>query len=185
MNIASPTHYIAKKYARAFLQTYGKYLCYKRNQELNTIRSKLIDNRVLLFSLLQTYKKNNNSDKEITTALCSAFSIPDYFKTLIQALIQSHRLALLPHIFEWINYYYNKDNNHMDIIITSPQQLTEDEKKIVEEFINHRTQKILHSTYIIDSSLIAGLRIQGSTFLWEYSIAKFLRDIKTHAAYVR
>jgi ATP synthase F1 delta subunit len=97
---------------------------------------------------------------------------------LIDLLIHDKRLILIADILHEICAIYMKNNGIAEWRITSTHELTQPEKDILMQFLSRKTHDHIIPTYLIDSTLIAGLRLHSSTYLWEHSVKAQLNALK-------
>ena len=62
--------------------------------------------------------------------------------------------------------------------ISSSHDITQQDLDAIERFLVNQTGLSIIYTYAIDKKLIAGIRLQSNTLLWECSINKQLTQIK-------
>lgn len=82
-------------------------------------------------------------------------------------------------ICRWIGIYFREKSHIVQFLITSSQPLSLIDKEKIHHFLTTNTHAIVETSYALDPSLIAGLRIQSTTYLWEKSIAQQLRAVQT------
>ena len=69
------------------------------------------------------------------------------------------------------------EKNVAAFTITSAQELTQNQRTEVEQFLTQGTSKEVIPTYKLNKDLIAGLRMQSNAHLWEHSLKKYLRTL--------
>ena len=103
---------------------------------------------------------------------------------LIDLLITDKRLMLMADILYEISHLYMQQHAIIDWTISSSDELSPEEKKSLEQFLVQKTAMQIVPTYIIDQTLIAGIRLQSDTFLWEYSVKSQLNALaRTYKGY--
>lgn len=168
---------LAKKYATAFVNLAGKELDEREIGRLEKLRQFFRDGRELLFFFNLPLIEPSITQK-VLDLLCADFSTKVLFKKLMTLVCEKHRALLIPDILQCIVNLYRNRHNRMAFAITSAQKLSDEEKRTVEEFLKTETQKIVDANYDLDPSLIAGLRAQSDTLLWEHSVKRQLRMLK-------
>lgn len=169
--------YLARLYATAFFNIYGKALTFDNYSHLIESRHFLLQNPDYLF----IYKLPRHFilvKKQIVNKFFGQFVLPSIFYKLTDLLLEKDRLSLLPLVLKYIEIKYREYNNLTSAVISSSCPLAKKEQEGIEEILNHVSGKKPLATYNIDKNLIGGIRIQSDTLMWEYSIAKQLRTIE-------
>ncbi len=168
---------IAKKYAIAFL---------------NLFFDEITDTYVHRLLSLDEFLKKNKSfyiylgiptipylvKQKALNRLAQVFEFNKPLRRLMFLLLDQGRIEILDKVIEKIVVIYRQRKNIELFKISSSHQMTELEKDNVIKFVKYIAKGGVITDFIVDEKLIAGLRIQSNTFLWERSIAKQLRDIK-------
>jgi len=170
-------HFLARKYALAFLHVLAKKPSEKELETIDTLRQFLCDHKKFIAALTASSAPFKEK-KRVITHLFDILSLPQEYKMLALLLAKRGRLALLGRIMDQIELQIHKFNNEEVFLITSSHALTpEQQKKLLS-----LTQKRIPSKPVIifrtDSALISGVRIQSQEHLWERSMAKSLRNVR-------
>lgn len=168
---------VSKKYAQAFLNSYTSIISYDDIKHIEQIGSAIKHNK-LMTALL---KVPSMEDKELQSMIVERiknFGFPASMNKVVDLLAQTQRLFLLPAICHWIAVYFRERQRIIQFLVTSSQPLSNIDKEVVGQFLKNNTQSFIESLYQIDRELIAGLRMQSETYLWEKSIAQKLRDVQ-------
>lgn len=172
---------LAKKYAQAVLNVFNGSLSREDIAQIQNIVLFLETHKKALFFL-----KLSRIDKNVKLrALEKLFSeVPDKkpFLRLIQVLLDDNRGHLLYQVLRQLVTLYQDTHNIMSFSFTSSHELSEAELDKIEQFLARQTGGDIIYTYSRDASLIAGLRLQSKTVLWEHSIRKQLRELALHMA---
>jgi F0F1-type ATP synthase delta subunit len=96
---------------------------------------------------------------------------------LVHLIIKSGRGSLLKLVFEQIQALYNERHGIMTCTITSSHQLDKKSLAIIQSFLARQTGWDIIYDYAVDPTLIAGIRAQSATMMWEYSIRKQLHNV--------
>jgi F0F1-type ATP synthase delta subunit len=115
-------------------------------------------------------------------ALFAEFSDKKPFTALIRVLLDENRGYLITAALRELVVLYQAAHNIMPCAITSSHPLSQEELDNVQQFLARQTGSDIIYTYSRDTSLIAGLRVQSKTILWEHSIRKQLRELALHMA---
>lgn len=167
---------LAYKYARAFLNLYKDKI--DKNQFIFLLH--FLDfvkhNGVYFFCLsyLNCEKKNAILDEIIKT-----FNLIDSYKNLIEILIYKNRTFLLKDILKSIAWEYQEEAKKYYFDFYFSSEISEDKIKILKNYLDKKIGADIIYNVEQDSSLIAGVRAQSDYYLWQNSVAKNLKDIKT------
>jgi F-type H+-transporting ATPase subunit delta len=85
--------------------------------------------------------------------------VPDLIKQVIHGLIFRQSISLLALIAEELEILRKKNQNRMDVIVTSAVTLTDQQKNAINERLSAVTAKRITADYRVDASLIGGLRL--------------------------
>ncbi len=167
---------IAYKYAQAFLNVYGDQITKEEIWRMNKAAQFLRKHRRALF-LLKVPIIDRAIKEEGLYGLCERFALGSASNKLINMLLDYRRSFMLAAVLEAVVYYYKKRNNIVTITIASSCVLTDEQCVEIERFVDRHVPAQKQYCYIIEPSLIAGLRIQSDTTLLEFSVNKQLRDL--------
>lgn len=168
---------LAKRYAFAYLKLFGKHLDLEASNRCEQAAHFLEDHGAARTALkLATVIKQE--DREQFRVLCEAFSLPPSLLKLIDLLYAQKRLALLPAVLKFISVLYKEQQGFEECTISSSKPLDSMRLGVIKGFLEMLTGKKIISTHKVDPSLIAGIRAQSDTMLWEYSIRKQLNELQ-------
>lgn len=85
---------------------------------------------------------------------------------------------MLDEVIKKILFLHRQQEKKYHFVVSSSHELSREERQRIEEFIMAQIENHISTTFVVDKSLISGIRIKGKRFLWERSIAKQLRNIK-------
>ncbi len=160
---------LAKKYATAFMDVAQDLFDEHDLKRVDELQKFLHDNRKILF-----FFNFSLIDQEVINAVLDKmfknFKTESLFKKLMQLILHERRALLMPEVLYYVAALYREKNNIISFDVESAQELSEEEKKTVEQFLADSTKKNISPKYKIDSTLIAGMRAQSETLLWEHSI---------------
>lgn len=170
------TVYIAKKYAEAFLNVFG-----------DTISAADFEQLCLLGDFLSTHKRalffwglpHIPLTEKIRTLIeiIERYKLPKSLSKLFTLLIEDGRSMLMGQVVKQVCEGYRIRNNIQSFAITSSHPLQTEELEQIKKMLNQATSSKITYSYMVDKKLIAGLRMQSATLLWEYSIKKELNNI--------
>lgn len=93
-------------------------------------------------------------------------------------LIDKNIFYLLDQIFSDFQELYNLHFNIQKIIVYSAKELLEQEKSRIENLLAKKLNKNIEAKYIVDSSLILGLKIKINDIVYDNTALKKMMDIK-------
>lgn len=159
---------LARKYAAAFLNQNVHKITHHDYQ--NIIRAYAFLKKV---PMLKTYLKLpilNEVKKKFLILFCQEFQLDPVCTMLVDLLVKHQRLYLIEMIFFYIKNLYQEQNNIMEFTFISANQITTDQCSKIQSFLIQKTGKTIEYKSIVDPQLIAGIRAQSNTLLWENSI---------------
>lgn len=165
----------AKRYAQAFLNLFEL-----NDQDITNIRKAIdfLEHHREIFSLLKVplldaqIKMNALKDY-----LVQQFSLPAAFRPLIRVLVTQKRTYLIQLILTEIINLYEERKGLESFTIASSCALDDNEVEKIKTFLATHTHHNIICTPLVDTHLIAGIRMQSNNHLWEYSIRKQLASI--------
>ncbi len=166
---------ISHKYAQAFFNIYGDTVTSSAIKCIERAAQFLRAHRRALF-LFKVPVIDRSIKQAGLVEFCDRFQLGDNIERLAIVLLHDKRASLLAPIFEAIVALYKKRNSIVGVTVASSCALTEEQRSFIEAFIARHVVGEKNYRYTIDTSLIAGIRVYSDTFLWEFSIAKQLRD---------
>jgi ATP synthase F1 delta subunit len=177
MNGRKSSVIVAKKYAHALLGFYND-VTYDEVQALESLGSKLTHSPRAMFVITMGLKHAH--DTALLDRMSTELMVSAPVKKLLELLALRDRIQLFPLVCKWIGIYFRQAHGIMHFNVTSAVALQDTDKAVILNFLKQKTQATLEMEYRIDTTLIAGIRIQSGEYLWEKSIARLLRDIKLH-----
>lgn len=166
---------LAKKYAVAFLNIYEQTITYQDYQSFIQAEHFLKHHRKALFLfniplIKQSIKKN------VLDEWRKKYILPESFNKLIDLLLMHQRLWLLPDIVQCLVQEYRFRNNILFFTISSSYQLEPSELEVLRDYLAQKTGKSIDYVHTITpDTLIAGIRMQSSSYVWERSVGKQLK----------
>lgn len=168
---------IAKKYAQAFLNVFPKAFGFGDLKKIDAAQFFLQTHKRTLF-FLQLPQFDQERKKSMVADLIDYFSLPHNFATIIFLLIQHNRSFYIPDVLLWITRLYKDQINSAEFSIQTAQEINDTQLESIKKFLSHLTHKKIIGVPSINTSLIAGLRLQGNEYLWEYSIRKQIKALQ-------
>lgn len=170
------SYFVARKYAVAFLAVFGNKLRKDDMSKLEKFEDALRQKHTLLY-LLGLPVIPDEKKKIILQQLTQQFELA-VFDRLIFLLLEHKRLFLLPVIVRLVGKLYRRANHIIKFKILSYPRVSKSDLKELTEFLAQGTGCAIIYTDDEDKNLIAGLRMESTTYLWEYSIAQQIRNVR-------
>jgi F-type H+-transporting ATPase subunit delta len=167
---------IAKRYARAFLNVYSMTdFELKKLQEAIDFLTQHPEIGVFLKIPLLAPEIKRDALKQ---SIVEKFDLPKSFELIIEVLVRKKRSELLLLVLEQIRNSYQEQRNIQLFTIASSSALTDEQKKILEQYLVNATGATITTNFEVDKKLIAGIRMSSDELQWEYSIAQQLKKIR-------
>lgn len=168
---------IAKKYATAFMNVFPKAFTLADIGKIENAQQFLQKNKRTLF-FIQLPQFDDARKKSMIIDLVGHFSLPPMCKNLFLLLIAHNRSFYIPDVLWFVSELYKKQTNSVDFSIKSAHALDQQQYESIKQFLGRLMNKNIIATPMIDTSLIAGLRLQSNNNLWEYSVRKQIRTLR-------
>ncbi len=168
---------VAQKYAKAFMGVFPKSFSLNDVKKIETAQFFLQTHKRTLF-FLQLPQFTAERKKSMVADLIDYFSLPHDFAALILLLIHHDRSYYIPDVLLCLTELYKQQINSLEFSIQSAQPLSENKIESIKQFLGRLLTKKIIGIPSIDTSLIAGLRLQSNDYLWEYSIRKQMRALQ-------
>lgn len=168
---------LSKKYATAYLQIHEKNYTYDDMHTMWRAAQFLSEHHNLLFYLSLSLV-DKESKQRFVTIFIEKFHLKDSLKSLFTLLIKHKNIFLAAYILQDMYGLYKKRNNISNLQITAASELSSEDIKFLKDFFAKKSGSLLVVQHYVDPSLVAGVRLQTETLLWEHSIAKQLRKLK-------
>lgn len=169
---------LAKKYAQAYLNLFSDQYTFQDICNLWRVAQFLSEHHSLLFyvslPMIEQYDKQRFID-----LFFEKFHLFDSLKNLCYLLLKNKHIFLLIDVLQQIYLLYKQKYNICELKIKSSSDLTDAAIHDIKQFfITLSGLSNVVVRYSIDQSLIAGIRLQSETYLWDYSIAQQLNKLK-------
>lgn len=169
---------IAKKYARAFFNVFAGSLTDDEFLIICKAAEFFDNNKHLLFFLGWHSIVTSEKIKALRGTLEYFGLVGKPYDSLIALLARDKRTFLIKDVLDQICQLYQQHKNIGAFAITSSHELSAAELVCLEEYLAKHTGQAIMYSYSVDKNLIAGIRMQSDTALFEYSIRKQLEQIK-------
>lgn len=160
---------LARKYARAYISYTASYVC--KVEDIVKLSA--------LVEFLSTYRDRFfYADKEKYCMVFRSFDLEIDLTLLLDLLIQHKRLFLVRNVLQTLLVLYKKQVGIELCTMKISHEISEVERKQICSNLEQEVGKKIVYSYLLDKKLIAGIRVEGDSFVWEDSIAKKLRIIE-------
>ena len=167
---------IVRKYASAFINVFFDELDQRDYDNILAARKFLREQKRALF-FLQLPALEYEVKKHGIKTFADEFDLPASVRKLLYLLLEHNRVFLITDILWKITELYKERKDMLTFIISSSHELSTEDISVIKGFLAHLSGKAIMYTYTIDKNLIAGIRLQSTTLLWEYSVRKHLNTI--------
>lgn len=168
---------IAKKYARAFIDVYSDVLTPSYLKRLEVLISFLDKNRFFQ-ATLSIPTLSLDVKKKFIERVVKDLSLSVYTKKLMLVLLSHGRIELIGRVLKKIILIYKQQNHEEYFTVSSSHLLLANEQDSVISFIKRRSSEKVNVSFIIDKTLIGGIRIKSDNHLWECSIKMRIQRLK-------
>jgi F-type H+-transporting ATPase subunit delta len=168
---------LAAKYATAFLNVFNDKLSSEDFAKIYAASDFFGRHHNLLFFLTWPSISQDVKIKALYQAF-HFFKLDGPYTKLIDMLAHDKRADLIDLVLSEICTQYKKRHGILNFVISSSHQLNEQEIQVLQNFLARSTRRDIIYDYSIDKNLIAGVRMQSDTLLWEHSIRKHLDQIR-------
>ncbi|RTL07175.1 hypothetical protein EKK58_03290 [Candidatus Dependentiae bacterium] len=165
-------------YAQAFFNTFSDTISMEHYYAIEKAYGALVKNARLINLLQVSFLNHHELKKKCLSQIIEQFNLPKSIFTLGLLLISNERIHLLPFILKKIALLCEKKNNRMTMEIRCSHPICDEKRNMITEMLYNITRSNIKPIFSIDRRLIAGIRAQSNTFLWESSIKKTLKAIK-------
>jgi F-type H+-transporting ATPase subunit delta len=168
---------LAKKYAHAYLNVYGNQHTFQDFCSLWRASQFLSEHHSLLF-YLSLSMIHEVDKKRFIDLFFEKFHLFDSLKQLFYLLLKNKHIFLAADVLRDIYGLYKIKHNIADLQVTSSSDLSEEKIEEIKSFFTKLSGQHVVIRYSVNPGLVAGIRLQTETLLWEYSIAQQLRKLK-------
>lgn len=171
-------HKLVNVYAHAFFNTFADSINDQECHAFDKAHESMIKNYRLLNLLQVSFFNHHEFKKKCLDQIVKQFHLPTNIFNLGLILINSDRMHLLPFILKKVVLLYEKKCNIIAMEIRCSHDISSNERNKITKMLHACTKSNIKSIFLIDPFLIAGIRAQSTTILWEWSIRKMLAGIK-------
>jgi F-type H+-transporting ATPase subunit delta len=168
---------LVRKYAQAYLNIFEEHHSFEDFASMWRASQFLSEHHSLLFYL--SLPMIQPSDKyRFIDLFVQKFHLFDSLKRLFYLLLQNKHIFLATDVLQTIYHLYKQRHNIADLQVISSSDLSDEKLEEIQQFFMHLSGQQVKVHHQVRPQLIAGIRLQTQTFLWEYSIAQQLRKLK-------
>ena len=168
---------LARRYAKAFVLTFKDELTPDVIACIQDVVAELKTHKAALFFLSLPSMRDAQKLKAMHQ-LCKTLTVSSACMRLMALLVRDKRASLLLDVFEYVLEFYQELHNIQSFTISSAQELTQEQLTAMQQFLAHTTGSDIIYTHTVNPALIAGIRAQSTTHVWEVSVAKRLRSMR-------
>ena len=129
---------------------------------------------------LETPGIKKDQKQNVVDDICKTGKADDLTKNFVSLLLENKRLADLPRIVDTFEEYYRKDLGQVLCTVTSASDLTNAQKKLVEEAISSRMkEKKLVVSYDVSKSILGGMVVKLEDQVLDYSVSSKVDRLKS------
>lgn len=172
---------LSRRYAQAFIDVYGKDISFDVYKAIVCFADDMHKQRRSFFLCMAPAIPMKDKERAFYK-VCDHYNLAQLFMPLIKLLLLNKRIILLDQILSAIKALYQEEHKLMSFDVSSSHPLTATDRKIIERFLARSTACDIIYTNTVDPKLIAGVRLQSETFLWEESIRKRLQAVALSVA---
>jgi ATP synthase F1 delta subunit len=167
---------ISQKYAKAFMAVFPKS-CTLMDIGKITIAKNFLQTHKQTLLFLQLPQFDQERKKSMVADLLSHFSLPHQLSSLMLLLITHNRSFYIPDVLLCITQLYKEQTNSIEFSLKSAQPMNEKQIESIKQFLGQLLNKNIITRSSVDTSLIAGLRLQSNEYLWEYSVRQHIKTL--------
>lgn len=168
---------IAKKYAHAYLNVVGDEQTLQDYSSMWRAAQFLSEHHSLLFYLSLPMIAEVDK-KRFLDLFFEKFHLFDSLKQLFYLLLKNKHIFLAVDTLRDIYGLYKIKHNICDLHVIASSEVSEEKIEDIKKFFITLSGQQVVVRYSVNPALIAGIRLQTETLLWEYSIAQQLRKLK-------
>lgn len=168
---------LIRKYAQAFVNIFADQINVADVEKINNAAVRLKGLPNLSFFLQLPYIDDTLKKNALEELLITQSGLPESFSKLVELLLTQKRSFLLYPILVKIHELIMEQKNIALFEVTTANELSGKQVETVEKFLAVKSGHIIMCTYLVDKKLIAGLKAQSNTLLWQHSISNYLNTI--------
>lgn len=96
----------------------------------------------------------------------------------VNYVISKDRASAIDGVCEIFEELVNKSENRIHAVATSAIKLDEYEKQLLKKTFEHKLNKTINFSFIVDSNLIAGIVVQLGDIVYDGSVKSYIENIE-------
>lgn len=168
---------VARRYAKSFVNLFASKMNSEDLEKIRNVVDYMKEHKHMLF-FFNIATIDDSIKKKQLLLLLERFAVRTLLDPLADTLLADKRVFLLPLILHEIIQAYKEYARIRIFTITSSHALSSSALDTIKNFLARLTGCAIIYTYHIDKKLIAGIRLADETGLWEYSIARQLKQVR-------
>ncbi|BDC34170.1 hypothetical protein Noda2021_01280 [Candidatus Dependentiae bacterium Noda2021] len=169
---------LARRYAQAYYNINSEDLTLAICNNLQRAEHFLRNNRSLVAWLKVPVIPDAVKIASLQSLLIQKFEIAQSISSLITLLVEHKRSYLIGLVLKEIHDIFQERSGIHLFVVSSSHELSADGVSAIEQFLQRKRPGAVLAGHHIDKNLIAGIRMQSNSELWEYSVRKDLRAIE-------
>lgn len=176
--MSSAQRIIARKYAQALLNIHVKEMTHECYNKLIDLRSFFKEHQHLIHYLyIPTIP--DTIKEQVLNSVFTRINTCSTIKRLVAPLLKQRRIELLEPVLDQLIDRYRLMAGIVMFNVATSHPLTQQEKDNMVTFLAQETGLTVWADFNINTTLLCGFRAESKTFLFERSLGKKIRDVKT------
>lgn len=171
---------LTQKYARAFCRVYQQDLSEEVIKRVEQCYHVLSEHKQLDAFLMLTHIAREKK-MSLLHQLLRYVQLPASFEKLAQVLLEHRRIEFFAHILKKIQQVYQEAQHIVSFSVSSSSDIETQDRTALTAFIQRQIPHAYIAEWLVDESLICGIRLQSKTQVMERSIRKQLKSIELKA----
>ncbi len=168
---------VARKYAQACINVFLEHI--SLDDFYNIVAAqKYIKARKRILFFLRLSVIQDSIKKQVLYTICEKFKLGKPIQKLVNLLIDDKRSFLFEQVLSALIELYKKKQHIYAFKFIGAYELSPKDEEQLQAFLAKQTGYDIIYESMVDKELIAGVRLQSDTLLWEHSIRKQLHDIE-------
>lgn len=167
---------LSSRYAKAFFNLYEDQITFDDLYALERAEKFFLERKEINF-FMKISSLNMQAKEEALVKLCKQFGLQAIFLKLLFLLVEKKRSSFLPELFRQLRLELKRRKSITEWLVTSSMLLNKTQKDTIEKFLKKTVGMHTICTYKQDETLIAGIRVQSDSLLWEVSLRQRLQRI--------
>lgn len=167
----------ASKYAQAYTNLYLEELTSTGCQNLLKM-TKFLNQNKRFYAYLSIPNLPFNEKLKFVGKLTEVFNLTQNQKRLVNLLLINKRIEILATVVQKIIEIFDQHRGITPLQVYTSHEIDEKQKQQIFGFIKNKLKINAVVDFLVNKKLICGVKIKGSTFVWEKSVSKYLNYIK-------